>query len=1246
MLDITKQDIESLNDEDLRNLIGRLCEVELYTLGNTTHAVSYGGNQDEKDDGIDVEVNASKIIDDECFILRNNTIFQAKKPPMPPSKIQKEMKNKDGSIRECLLNLDKSGGAYIIVSSGDDLAPPTYSSRIKAMNEVLEEFKIKNVKVDFYDCNKIATWVRNYPSLICWVNDLNKKGTNGWTSYCNWSNRGTSEKPFIVGENSVIYYNDFNKDNKIDLIDGINQIRNILSTEKGSVRLAGLSGVGKTRFAQALFDDSIGENALNKEMVIYGDVGDSLFPEPITFIHQLQKMNKKIILVVDNCEATMHNKLTELCQRENSQISLMTIEYDVKDDDNVDSNNYYLSTTSDVILTQLLKRDYKDVSDRNIDTIVKCSNGNFRIAIYLARSIANQKDIGVLKSDELFNRLFYQGSNIDEEMLKIGEVCSLFYSFNITVDLLDRTNELNIISSLVSMDPLSVYRKVEELRARQIVQKRGDMRAVLPHALANKLSIDFLKKYPWQHILGIVNQNARLALSFFRRLKFLHLSDEAQLIVKSFLKEIDIDNLVKSNEVLLEKISCITILNPELVLQRIEEIEDCDFFSRDNKKFYEWVRILSYIAYDEKLFKRAIKLIIRFALTEKSNENYNSIRSILYNFFHLYLSYTHAPLSLRLEIITELLQSSNSNMNDLGIKLVDEILKSGFFVGAPIYDCGSQIKDYGLEPNPNDWYTEALNYCRNLLHNNIFYDDIKNVLANNFRNLASIGYYHLLEEIVEENLTICSWPRIWISLLTIKHFDSDKVPEDMMHCMNLLINKVKPVTISDKIDTFLCKGKKIYLELDDTTDDYESIDNMVFNLGREIAQDVHHIKEYLMLLDDTCNLYRIHFLVKGICADYSSKEDLIYMLLELISDNNKKIVKEMLHTVIALFHEENRGACSTMLDELSKDIRYNKYFCALQMSYKLSEKDVFRLKKVIKSGIIDENDLCRMDWYITELPSKCIIDFFECLPNTYIIQSSVLSALFRICESKKIDDDLKAYIRRKIANIDYSKLNDSNHIHDEYVISNLINHSFSVQSGEEEAKLIFNKINLLLQVKWLSFYKFEKILVPLIKLYPKTFLSIFVSFDGEPKWEKRSFFRKSHNLNNNIISFIDDDIVIEWIQETRKIEEISYLMEPYYYDNEKECYTWTKLGNYVISKYFDNELIMKNIISQVYPNSWSEEYSTVLKKRVNLFVEMKNNDNQVIAEIGEMQYNIILKRIDYSLRKEKEENEKSFNSFE
>ena len=63
MLDITKEEIKNLNDSDLRTLIGRLCEADLYILGDSTCHVSYGGNQDEKDGGIDVKVETSKIVE-------------------------------------------------------------------------------------------------------------------------------------------------------------------------------------------------------------------------------------------------------------------------------------------------------------------------------------------------------------------------------------------------------------------------------------------------------------------------------------------------------------------------------------------------------------------------------------------------------------------------------------------------------------------------------------------------------------------------------------------------------------------------------------------------------------------------------------------------------------------------------------------------------------------------------------------------------------------------------------------------------------------------------------------------------------------------------------------------------------------------------------------------------------------------------------------------------------------------------
>ena len=135
------------------------------------------------------------------------------------------------------------------------------------------------------------------------------KNTNGWRTYYNWSNKSEVEQPFIMDEESVIYRNDFSKENQIRLVDGINEIRNTLLIPKSSIRLAGLSGVGKTRLAQALFDNTIGNNPLNKEMVIYGDIGDSLQPDPITFIQRLQTLDKRVILIVDNCEATMHNKL-------------------------------------------------------------------------------------------------------------------------------------------------------------------------------------------------------------------------------------------------------------------------------------------------------------------------------------------------------------------------------------------------------------------------------------------------------------------------------------------------------------------------------------------------------------------------------------------------------------------------------------------------------------------------------------------------------------------------------------------------------------------------------------------------------------------------------------------------------------------------------------------------------------------------------------------------------------------------
>ena len=53
LLDLTGDDIALLDDANLRNLIGRLCEADYRCAGLTTAGITWGGHQDAKDGGID-----------------------------------------------------------------------------------------------------------------------------------------------------------------------------------------------------------------------------------------------------------------------------------------------------------------------------------------------------------------------------------------------------------------------------------------------------------------------------------------------------------------------------------------------------------------------------------------------------------------------------------------------------------------------------------------------------------------------------------------------------------------------------------------------------------------------------------------------------------------------------------------------------------------------------------------------------------------------------------------------------------------------------------------------------------------------------------------------------------------------------------------------------------------------------------------------------------------------------------------
>ena len=143
---------------------------------------------------------------------------------------------------------------------------------------VADEANHKSLQLEFFDRGRVATWVRSHPSLILWVRNKIERPLIGWRPYENWANApGGIEEEYIMDDG--LRLQDVTTTGKgLSVEAGLLKLRSALSSLGTSTRLAGLSGVGKTRLVQALFDERVGNDALNRSQVLYADVSRARCP--------------------------------------------------------------------------------------------------------------------------------------------------------------------------------------------------------------------------------------------------------------------------------------------------------------------------------------------------------------------------------------------------------------------------------------------------------------------------------------------------------------------------------------------------------------------------------------------------------------------------------------------------------------------------------------------------------------------------------------------------------------------------------------------------------------------------------------------------------------------------------------------------------------------------------------------------------------------------------------------------------
>ncbi|MFG6565347.1 hypothetical protein ACGYLI_14095 [Sulfitobacter sp. 1A13421] len=1250
IFDIEKDDLLRLSDERLEELIARLAESEVAAHGHSPASVSWSGSIKAPDEGIDihVEVDASEL--ETGFLSRPNTVLQSKKDSMPKSAIAAEML-KDGELNPTIANQAQIGGSYIIVSLADDCSPPMKKDRLEAMRAAMANDPNKdNIHLDFFDRSKLVQWVRQHPSVLLWLKGKLGQGYSGWQPYGAWSNPPKGSTDTLISAPGVTVHVPTERGQELSIEDAIEPMRRLIRTSNKAIRITGLSGVGKTRIVQALFDETVGDDPLDRTIAVYVDTGQDPDPSASAMLDRLIAEGRRAVMILDNCPSDLHSALAAKVSAGGGDVSLITVEYDIREDKPQTTEVIHIEANGPEVAEELLVRRFPDIGQGNARRVAEFADGNSRVALAIAERVEQGESLAQLSDAELFDRLFQQRRGKDGDLREQAETLSLVYSFSVSDPEVGQ-NEMEVLGSISGHSKAQLFKASKKLADRHVVQKRAHWRAILPHAVANRLASSALEGIPVETLRSTFEApgNSRLLMSFAHRLGLMHDHPVAIEIVEAWLQPDGllgrISDLDENGSRILDYIGPVA---PDALLDRIEaELTSPDFQGMDpkhNPRRTTILNLLKSLAYEAYAFDRCLALLIRVADHEDENNNYDAVRDKISGFFQPYLSGTHASLKQRLAVVERCLSFEDAGRRSLGLKLLSTALDGPPWTGFGLNEFGARPRDYGYRPNHDqlvEWRTAFINLAVRLA--NADDEDIKSgarrVLANEFR-----GLWHqeaMRDRLVEAARAINDyepWGAGWKAVRSIIYFDhtrekGEAEPEPLPQHLADLDRDLEPRDLIAKINTYvLGKGHDHWAlddEFDDSSDDkYRAAEDRLAakatDLGENFAASDHRLDELgADLFSNDWMPYRKAFgigLAKGAHNYREGWQGLLEHLANSSGSNHD-------FAVIGGFIEEvaakNNGLSKELLDECAEHPQLQKVLVGLHPWNEFTEADLDRCV-----ALLDHEEtrtwmfgpILWRDNY-AHLPSERLVGLAQRLLAKADGDDTLLEALtMKLHGEDPADDTLGPELRKlglkaatKSLLADHSDPGGSK----DYRMENVINAALSFDGNDAEKNEWLDTIFSVVDERYGYIHSFEKAIETTAGLMPMAFLNRV--FQGtEDEQNRRTFFIRHGGIRRCPLSKIVVADLIEWCQQRNEPDVWGLVASGIKLwekgDSQRDGSSITSSAVEFLEAAPEPEPVLHAYADRVTPSSSSGSRADVMQPRADAIAELIQHEREEIAQ--------------------------------
>ena len=798
-LEVSGEHISTLTSGSFHQLLRKLLIAEAHSYGLPLDGIHVASNITAPDGGEDGRIVWEGGPDRTPFLPHRYCSFQLKSGGISPRVAAADVLASDGSVAETVRSALEQDARYIMLCSRP-YTQKEISGRMEKMRDAIRGagLCIDDERVTFQDANQIATWVNQHPSVAIWVKEQTQPGTIGpFRSLRHWAGRAEHVGSPWVDDARLPSF-------RSDLCERVCKFRSV-------VRVVGLSGIGKSRLAlEALKDteEDVGYHSLS-DLVLYAVQSESSPEAIIAAVQALADTGSRAIVVVDQCELDTHRILEGIVLRNDSRLSLVTMDDEIPPGP-LNDGTIKIDFAPDSVIDGMIEAFSPGLPSADRDRLARFSKGFPQITISICRAWDESIPIAFATDNDLVDAFVLGRDTGDEDdVLKSAALLSTFGLIRIDDTGGDNLGEIAAMGR--GLDADSFYAGVQELIRRGAARRRGGLAALQPRPIAMNLTERQWTEWrpeTWQRILVDdlpPEYNVRAA----RQLALLNTTDISQPVVEHICRfGGPFDSREKFSESSnIEVLSALAEIDASVVLDQIERALDGydDLSEVEGEVRRRLVEALEKIAFHNDTFDGAARILLQLAAAE--NEIWaNNATGRFKELFPILLGGTEADGRARLDFLDEAAKTDDPDQRILVAEALVAGCRTDYFhrVLGP--------ESQGTRPALNSWTPRTAEDVHQYIEGSVsrlaefaIGDDragrlAREKLAQNLPVLVTSGFMDIVETAVEEVVSEHEyWPDALDSLERVVSYRSNSVDADTAARVRRLLADLAPKNLNSRI---------------------------------------------------------------------------------------------------------------------------------------------------------------------------------------------------------------------------------------------------------------------------------------------------------------------------------------------------------------------------------------------------------------------------------------------------------------